>query len=263
MSGQPKKLVLWVKDEKSLAFSRLSPVLTGAGVEIAYWHDTNSLPKVEGAGVILCLGGEQKAVLEGLGLVPKNRTVTSIRGKPIFSPMLPAPVMVSYAVTIGDLDYGFYVDLLTDTSLAVRFLKTGKMEPKLGDYKYVPDFTDAIAYVEKMYEANGKPVEAALDLETVGLDPYALPKGQFPGAYIVSVQLSVREGESFVLRFPSKTAEQAGFASMHLIEQMEYLLNSPKISMGGANLKFDLHWLWVRAGLRCTNFKFDTTLAVK
>ena len=212
-----KKLVFWGKDDKSLTLSRLNPVLKGSGVEVAFWHDTKSLPKVEGAGLILCLGAEQKAVLEGLGLTPKNRTVTSLRGKPITSPMLPAPVLMSYTVTIGDVDYGMYVDLLTDVGLAVRFLNNGTFAPKLGNYKYVQDFSEAIAYVEHLFEANGKAVDAALDLETVGLDPYAPPEGQFPGAFIVSIQLSVREGESFVLRFPSKSAEQAGFQDMHLL----------------------------------------------
>ncbi|KAI3596417.1 hypothetical protein D8I24_7341 [Cupriavidus necator H850] len=81
----------------------------------------------------------------------------------------------------------------------IRVLKTGKLEPTLGDYRYVTDFKQTIAGIEAAYYGRGqKMVDVALDLETLGLDEFN------PNAYIISIQISYALGKSDVLYFASK-----------------------------------------------------------
>jgi DNA polymerase I-like protein with 3'-5' exonuclease and polymerase domains len=239
----------------------LSPVLSGFnGLDIQIVNDLTTTPKVQGAVVILALGNDPKLLMETMKVVPKGRTTTSLRGSYFGHETFGCPIMFSYAPGIVDMDYGKYVDLLTDVGTACRFAKTGSKSPVLGEYKYVDDFKEVNARVDALFAETGKPVESTLDLETVGLDPYLLPKDDHPGAYIVTVQVSVEPGKSYVKRFDSRKAEEAGLSDMEFLEQLGWFLNTPKVSLGGANLKFDLHWVAVRARLECTNFKFDTTL---
>lgn len=254
-------LVIWCKDSQAKVLTTLSPVLAGfQGMEIKVVNEMTTPPKVEGAVVILALGNDPKLTMEAMKVTPKGRTTTSLRGSYFGHESLPCPIMFSYSPGIADMDYGKYVDLLTDVGTACRFAKTGSKNPVLGEYKYVDDFKEVILRVEELYEETGKPVESTLDLETIGLDPYKEPEGSHPGAYIVTVQISIEIGKSYVKRFDSRLLEEAGFADMELLEQLAWILSTDMISMGGANLKFDLHWVAVRAGLECTNFKFDTTL---
>lgn len=254
-------LVIWCKDSRAKVLTTLAPVLAGfQGLDIKVVNDVTTPPKVQGAVVILALGNDPKLTMEAMKVTPKGRTTTSLRGGYFGHESLGCPIMFSYSPGIADMDYGRYVDLLTDVGTACRFAKTGSKHAVLGEYKYVDDFREVIARVEQLYAETGKPVESTLDLETVGLDPYKLPEEGHPGAYIVTVQLSVEIGKSYVLRFASKAKEEIGFTDMELLEQLAWILSTDKISMGGANLKFDLHWIAVRAKLECTNFKFDTTL---
>lgn len=254
-------LVIWCKDSQAKVLTALSPVLSGFnGLDIQFVNDLTTTPKVQGAVVILALGNDPKLLMESMKVVPKGRTTTSLRGSYFGHESLGCPIMFSYAPGIADMDYGKYVDLLTDVGTACRFAKTGSKHPVLGEYKYVDDFTEVIARTEAIFAETGKAVESTLDLETVGLDPYLLPKDAHPGAYIVTIQVSVEPGKSYVKRFDSRKAEELGLADMAFLEQLGWFLNTPKISLGGANLKFDLHWIAVRARLECTNFKFDTTL---
>lgn len=254
-------LVIWCKDSQAKVLTTLAPVLAGfQGLDIKVVNDVTTPPKVQGAVVILALGNDPKLTMEAMKVTPKGRTTTSLRGGYFGHESLGCPIMFSYSPGIADMDYGRYVDLLTDVGTACRFAKTGSKHAVLGEYKYVDDFREVIARVEQLYAETGKPVESTLDLETVGLDPYKLPEEGHPGAYIVTVQISVEIGKSYVKRFDSKELEEAGFTDMALLEQLAWILSSEKVSMGGANLKFDLHWIAVRAGLECTNFRFDTTL---
>lgn len=171
-----------------------------------------------------------------------------------------AKALVSYSPNIMDVDYGMYVDLQCDVGAAIRLYNNGSIEPSYGKYEYVTELSTFRAEVEAMYAATGKAVEVAADLETIGFDPYLKPALQHPGAYIVSIQLSHTIGTAQVVYFNGPKHEQSMLFDEKFREDLTWILTTPKISMRGANLKFDTHWIWVRAKLRCTNFKFDTTL---
>jgi DNA polymerase I-like protein with 3'-5' exonuclease and polymerase domains len=151
-------------------------------------------------------------------------------------------------------------DMLCDVGIAARMYMTGSMKPKYGNYRYVQDYTELIAWVKDEYAKTGQRVKVAADLETVGLDPFLLPTMQHPGAYIVTTQFSAIPGTCDLVRFTSRHDEKERLGSGLLREQIEWLLNTDMITLRGANLKFDLTWLYVRAAINCTNFKFDTTL---
>lgn len=212
----------------------------------------------EGTNAILALGGDALKRLQDAKVVAKNRTVTSLRTTPHM--MVGTPVLVSYSPDIGDIDHGYHVDLLTDVTLAIRYCLTGLWTPVLGKYRYVQDFSELIEGIEAEHTFSQEPVDLDLDLETLGLDPYALPTLIHPGAYIVTIQATRASGKADVVRFADRLHESQRLQDPAFREQLKFLLTCPYIRLKGANLKYDLHWLWVRAALNCTNFTFDTTI---
>jgi DNA polymerase I-like protein with 3'-5' exonuclease and polymerase domains len=210
--------------------------------------------------IILSLGSEPLKMLQAAKYVPKNRTITALRTTPIQHTEAGAPVLVSYNADIGDVDYRYHIDLLTDVSLAVRYHRTGSFVPQMGKYQYVDDFSAVIEQIQAKHVETGQPVDVFLDLETVGLDAYRQPSKDHPGGYIVTVQVSAQIGTGYAVRFDSRLESQTRLRQSVLNEQITWLLNSPQIKMKGANLKYDLIWLWVQAGFECTNFFFDTTI---
>jgi len=183
-------------------------------------------------------------------VLAKNMSLQSGRGRK-FNYLL-YPVIPSYSTDIGKMDHGRFVDLLTDVALAVRLYKTGSMEPVLGEYRYVTDFSEMIAKIKFRLNANPQH-PLAIDLETKGSD-FVNPK-----AWVICVQLTCEAGKSDVLYMGSQEEEQRVFKQV-IKAQLEWLLNNPQIKVRGANLKYDLPWLKKRFALECTNFVFDTTL---
>jgi DNA polymerase I-like protein with 3'-5' exonuclease and polymerase domains len=212
-------------------------------------------------GAVFSLGSGNLKILQEMGVAPKNRVVNSMRGQKLALPN-GVPLMVSFHPAVSDLDHSLFVSLLTDTGMVARLAATGKLDAQLGQYRYVPHFKEFIARVTEKYLQTQQPVPVALDLETVGLDEYKLPnpKRKHPGAYIVSIQLTCDPGFSDVKYFTSRADEEAALADLEFASQVSWLLTSPMIALRGANLKYDLRWLWARGGFTCTNFKLDTTL---
>jgi len=207
------------------------------------------------------MGNGPLAHLAALKAIPRNRTISSLRNRGHLVEGLSAPAIFTYSSGIGEIDYGKFVDLQTDVALAVRLAKTGSLEPQMGTYRYVDYFTDLLAQVDAQYAATGKPVDLGFDLETIGFDPYRLPSEGHPGAYIVTMQASIKAGTGDVIYFNSREELQARVKEdKQFMAEIVQLMTSPKISIRGANLKFDLHWLHVWLAIDCTNFKFDTTM---
>lgn len=254
-------LLLWTKHPASRTLSAVGSVIKHhTDLNIQVHADMSSLPNPTGMTALLCMGSEPLSLLQEHKIVPKNRTVTSLRSTVLALPNTKALGLVTYSPGIADVDYGHFVDLLCDVGSAVRLAKTGSIKPVYGNYKYVPDLRQFRAEVEALYVTNGKPVEVSLDLETLGLDPYAVPRLDYPGAYIISIQASHTAGKSDLVYFDNRQHEEGALSNVEFLRDLHYLLSSPTIKLRGANLKFDLHWLFVRAGIECTNFVFDTTL---
>lgn len=167
-----------------------------------------------------------------------------------------AKCLVSYSAEIGHTDYSCFIDLQTDAALAVRYINTGSLAPKLGAYRYVNDFSDAIDYIKTRYAATGEPVRVTHDTETLGMDRH------HPAAYFVSLQLTVKKGASDVIAFRSREEclERMQKGST-LWAQLEWLFTTPMVKLIFANGKYDACWHNTLVKLPLpTNFCFDSTI---
>ena len=108
-------------------------------------------PCPAGTKTILALGGDSLQQLQLEKIVAKNRTMTAYRTLPQMRAGV--PVLLSYSPDIGEIDHGYYVDLLTDLSLAIRYCYTGKWHPIYGQYRYVTDFAELCAAIEAKHLA--------------------------------------------------------------------------------------------------------------
>jgi DNA polymerase I-like protein with 3'-5' exonuclease and polymerase domains len=214
------------------------------------------IPEVQPHDVVLVLGDKMKPVLEAAKAIPKNRTISSLRERVHSCQQLPK-FMLTYHPSIRDVDHAKGVEVVCDFQLAKRVAMTGSMEPQLGEYSYPDDLAPFCTEVKALYNQSGKPVPVAFDLETLGVNQFD------PSAYILNLSLSHTERTATALSFtlhtqphPNSTTSLEGSIWWDLY----WLLNTNKVSIRGANLKFDLIWVAVKWGIRCTNFKFDTLL---
>lgn len=209
----------------------------------------DELPSVA-SGLIFAMGSKPLEVLAQHGVVPKNRTITSLRYPKVFPYPGKSELMLSYSAGVVDIDYSKYVDMMLDLGIALRRIKTGSYKPVLGTYRYVTDFDETAANIERMYAEQGSAVDVAIDTETVGFDPLA--------EWIVSIQLSCIPGTADVMYFGSRAESKKMLKKHH--SALEWLLTTDRVSLRAANGKFDLNWLHYHTGITCTNFKFDTML---
>ncbi len=204
--------------------------------------------------VLLICGSKPLEELRRQGLAPKNRTVTSLREKPLkFATGGWGMVTFDPGIIGSEPDKKNIIDW--DLRLALRLMATGGLMPELGEYSYVRDFTGVIDYVNKEFDKYGKPVDVTLDLETMGFFPW------FPDKDIISISFTAEKRKSHVMYLGPQEHPVQLNDSVDLLGQIEWLLNTDRVKMRGSNLKFDLIWILVKWGLRCTNFKFDNLLA--
>jgi hypothetical protein len=128
-------------------------------------------------------------LLRRCGGLPKNRSLNSLREQ-AFRPWPGGWYFVTFDPAIVDSEPDKQQVLDWDLRLAVRFLKTGKLEPVVGSYRWVPGFSELIAAVNCRYEATGDAVEVALDTETMGLYPWC------KGKDIVSIGFTCEAGKA-------------------------------------------------------------------
>ena len=239
--------------------STVGPIFYRAEREYTYVDLTRPLPKLEKGDVILGMGAKVADRLRDAGLVPKGRTLTSLRGKRIEGES-GATALLTFSPGILQSDPAARQKIEWDANLAVRLHDTGSLKPVLGDYRWVKDYDELCIRIAIEFESNGnKPVAVAGDLETMGLWPY------LPGKDIVTSQFSSQPGVSWVVDHRDFWDDaHAGTIRYGLPDKvrdgLEWLLNTPKVKLWGANFKFDLQWLWLRWGIRCTNFTFDTLI---
>ena len=231
----------------------------------------DSPPSDEG-DIILAMGAGPYKLLQQGGAAPKNRSLDSMRGQ-----VLAGTYMVSYSPAIVHVDHGKLSEVQWDVRLASRYVTTGTLAPELGNYEYVTDFGAHIEYVENQFALTGQRWPVTMDLETTGLYPYV------EDTHIVSIALSVMPGFASVIRFEGPThklqpACRVGTWHAHeseayptrgrylpinstLREQIQWLCESEKVALRGANFKFDMGWMWWHWGIeRYPAFTMDTLL---
>ncbi|UOX39994.1 DNA polymerase [Vibrio phage V-YDF132] len=228
----------------------IAPVVRGNDVVHRILRCSDPRPRLEYGDVMFAMGNGALKSLQFWGVLPKNKTVGSLRQKPI--KLENGYLCMSYDAAIGNIDYGLEVQLSMDIMQACRLHMTGTVRPVIGDYQWKSDFTDVVDAVNRIYDETGKPVKLATDLETVGLDPID------PDRFIVSISFTYQEGQADLVRFAGLHDQPQKGSLLH--DQLVFLLTSEKVSLGGANLKYDLGWIWHKWGIHCENFRLDTTL---
>jgi 3'-5' exonuclease len=210
-------------------------------------------PEVAIGDVVLVCGNKPLDVLRAAGLAPKNRTVTSIREKPIAS-LKGGCFMVTFdpGITLTEFDKKEVMDW--DLRLAVRLMRTNSLKPVVGDYRWVNTLQPFIDRVMEKWAATGKPVDVSMDTETMGLSPYE------PNKDFVSISFTVDAGRSDMLYLRADKAPVALDPTIPLFDQIVWLLKSPKVRLRMANGKYDLVWIAEKWGIECLNFKFDSLL---
>ena len=203
------------------------------------------------AKAVFCMGSTSLELLQSQGHAPKNRKVTGLRKQVLKVGAI--PMMCTYSPSIGDIDYGQFIDMLTDTGLALRLATTGTTAPKYGSYHYHSNLKEIVKGVSDLV-AQGARVDLAFDTETLGLDRF------HTDGYIIGLQFSWKKGTGHMVAFPSKKASLDFLRNMDNQADLFYLLNCPDISVRAANGKYDLEWIYEQTGISCTNFNFDTTL---
>jgi len=208
-------------------------------------------PLPEEDDVLLIMGAQALAQLKETGLVPKNRAIQSMREEVIASPR-GGKIMVTYSPDVTWSDSANATLMRYDIALARRLILTGSIAPKVGKYEWVTA-EKFCSLVDQWAEASlKKPMAASLDLETMGFYP------MLPGKEIVTVQITNKPGRAWVLHMlidVQTTAQRVAVAAA-----LHKLLNTPTIKLRGANLKFDLGWIWEKFSIDCTNFSMDTLL---
>lgn len=209
---------------------------------------TGVLPETNLGDLLFVMGAEPKEHMESLGLIPKKKTVTYLR-ETLWPMPNGAHAMFSFSCGVENTDYGMFVNLVLDTRMAIRYCQTGTLKPVVGDYRWVEDFTDITDYIQAQYAKTGQPVEVSADLETLGLNEYD------PTAWIITIFFSAEEGKSDGIAF-----QQGQELTAKQRQHITWLLNTPMVSLRGANLKYDVNWMVEKWGIHCTNFRFDTLL---
>ena len=204
--------------------------------------------------IVMVCGNKPLDVLKAAALLPKNRTLNSMREKP-FKPKADGGVyMVTFDPQVVNSEPDKRAIIDWDIRLAHRFLTTGSLQPQLGDYQWVASFAPLIARIEAQFAATGQPVPVACDTETMGLHPW------YPGKDIIAVGFTDAPGQAEWLYTGPGDDPVPPEPGVDLTAQIIWLLNSPKVKLRGANLKYDLVWIAEKWGIECTNFVFDTSL---
>jgi len=254
-------LVIWCSQEVKTLKEVIGATLSQHAIDHRVEPDVSGFPYVSPGDVVLACGTKALAVLQAMGVTPKGRTVTSTRGTPIM--VRGAKVLTTFDPGVVFRDYARLPDIQWDIQLAVRLHNTRTTAPKVGDYKLVESFHEVIDRIDYLWERTGLPVEVACDLETKGLDEFAV------GAWIISCSFTVDAGTAQVAYFLKSekpvqpdvfTPEEDHTYWESLWVQINWLLTTPKVSLRGANFKFDSRWLNQCWSINCTNHKFDTTL---
>lgn len=240
-------LLLWTKANKAVFTKKVVPFVK------AYDVPAKIVPLIEGelpvaadGDVVLGFGAGAVSTLQDHKIIPKGRKLGSVRDKEHLHNG--TPFLLTWDPGLLSREYERGPELQWDVHLAIRRHNTGTIKPKVGKYRWVPDFSEALEYINDVHATLGKAVEVAVDLETVGLVPF------LPDVYIVSIFITYRKGESDGLHLVSTQ----GKLSPKQHSQIKELLTSPKIKVRGANFKFDSLWMFEKWGIDCTNFSFDT-----
>ena len=106
--------------------------------------------------IVLACGSKPLALLQESRLLPKGRTLNSLREHPLKPKADGGFYMMTFdpGIVSSEPDKRALIDW--DVRLANRLLTTGSLVPPVGDYQWVGSFAPLIARIEAKYEAIGQ-----------------------------------------------------------------------------------------------------------
>ena len=163
-------LVLWYGGDYERAAETLKPILQKNKTPHALQSLKGSaLPVIGPDDVGMAMGAKAYELLVKHEIVPKGRSVTSMRGTQLHLAG-GQTLYCTFDPVITYYDPARLPEITWDFNLAHRLLTTGTIDAPLGKYRWVEDFSDAMAFVKERYQKHKKRVAISLDLETVGLN---------------------------------------------------------------------------------------------
>ena len=246
-----RRIILWGGGSADLINDIAKPIL-GDGEEVPWgwfpiWDHKTPPAELRPGDVLVAMG---KAAITQLSAekawpgMPKNAGVEKLRSRA--GTFREATAMVTYDPIMSNMDAGAKYQIRWDLRLARRFLATGSLAPIIGRYRW----TTLDQFIGLINDFIARKCTVTLDLETMGFYPH------YPDKRIITYQITDRAGAGFVLHHTAIPPERRD----ELTEALRRLLNDPNVRMRGANLKFDLNWLFFKHGITCSNFTFDTML---
>lgn len=243
-------LYVWSSAKDTLIQKCITSVLKRTKTNYRIIPVSPNIPKLKKGDVLMVCGGKAIETLSKAGVVPKNRTVGTLRGKVL--PLQEGNVLCTYDPTILNIDPDKAGDIVWDTRLASRLEKTNSIVPKTGDYEWVDNYKAIIKILKAQYKETGKPVPISIDLETLGLTPHAR------GVWIISISVTIGVGKASLIYFKCKDSHKT---MEGVISQIYWLNNAKEVRVRGANYKFDMLWQSVKWGINeFKSFTFDTNL---
>lgn len=250
-------LIIWTAADTQLLTKTFADVLRSFRPDVPIhkfvpWKEDAPAPEAGGGDVVMVCGSKPLDTMRREGAVAKNRTLNSMREKPLkrgdghylvsFDPFL----MMNEPEKQEMLEW--------DVRLAVRLMRTGSTAPDVGKYRWVNTYQPMIDWIEARYAETGKAVDVACDTETMGFHPW------YPDKDIVSISFTAKPGTAEVLYLGPQKAPIGLAPHIPLFDQIRWLLTSPKVKLRFSNGKYDLIWIAEKWGIECTNFRFDNML---
>jgi hypothetical protein len=130
------------------------------------FHQLDDLPEVGAGEILLACGNKTLDIVRKTGLIHKGMSLTKLRETPV--KIGAGHLMMTYdpALTANEPDKMALIEW--DLRLANRFLTTQSLEPVVGNYQWVNSFQPTIDWIEQRFAITKKPVDVAMDLETMG-----------------------------------------------------------------------------------------------
>lgn len=254
-------LIIWTTADAALIRKVIGPIVGRQSIPHRIDSDITKMPHMEAGDVLLACGGKALVTLLGLGLVPKGRTITSLRDKAL--PASNGSIFMTFDPVMVQKEYARLPEIQWDVQLAIRMHVTGTTKPPIGKYRYVESLHEMVEKIDAEFDRTGKPVVVTADLETLGLDEYN------PEAWIIACSFTMKSGTADVLYFDKGECPSPSKKPWHddtqtywegLWDQLHWMFTSRKVTLRGANFKYDSRWIHRKWGIDVTNLKMDTLL---
>ncbi|MET4190645.1 MULTISPECIES: DNA polymerase [unclassified Bradyrhizobium] len=182
--------------------------------------------------------------------------ITKLRGVAIDDETLGVPVMpmlgLGHVLRVPEHAELFSADLRTAAAMVKNKFQISAPVHKR-NYSWCTDL---------QFMIDRKPKVLAIDTETSTFGAHEFAHWYYPETKVLTVQLTDRAGESFVvpIDYPGYPIDAATRAK--LVRQLKLLLEDPTIACCGHNLKYDWMILFAKLGIKIANFADDTLMLV-